>query len=59
MDDHVQTDISALLHRFWPIPRDVDHFAREEALREKARDRRLMAHPDPRDPEHPGDEDEH
>lgn len=58
MDDHVQTDIAALLHRHWPIPRDVDHFAREEALREKARERRLMAHPDSRDPERPEDEDE-
>ena len=56
MDDHVQTDLAALLHRFWPIPRDVDHFEREEALREQARERRLMAHPDPADPDHPDDD---
>ena len=57
MDAHVNPGISATLHRFWPIPRDVDHFEREQALRERARERRLMAHPDPRDPEHP-EEDE-
>lgn len=57
MDEHVNPGISALLHRFWPIPIDVDHFAREEALRERARDRRFMAHPDPADPDHP-EEDE-
>ena len=56
MNDHVNPGISALLHRFWPIPRDVDHFEREEAAREKARERRLMEHPNPADPEHPGDE---
>lgn len=56
MNDHVDPGVAALLHRFWPIPRDVDHFAREEALREKARERRLMAHPDPADPDHPEDD---
>ena len=56
MNDHVNPGISALLHRFWPIPIDVDHFEREQALREKARERRLMAHPDPADPDHPGDD---
>ena len=56
MDEHVNPSISALLHRFWPIPRDVDHFAREEALREKARERRLLCHPDPHDPDHPEDD---
>ena len=56
MDDHVQTDIAALLHRFWPIPRDVDHFAREEAMRERDCERRLMLHPDPHDPDHPEDD---
>ena len=56
MNDHVDPGIAALLHRYWPIPRDVDHFEREEALREKARERRLMAHPDPTDPDHPGDD---
>ena len=58
MDAHVNPGISALLHRFWPIPRDVDHFELEEALRERDYERRLLCHPDPRDPEHPGDEDE-
>ena len=58
MNDHVDPGISALLHRFWPIPRDVDHFAREEAMRERDYERRLMLHPDSRDPEHPGDDDE-
>lgn len=59
MDAHVNPGISALLHRFWPIPRDVDHdhFEREQSLRERARERRLMAHPDPADPDHP-EEDE-
>lgn len=56
MDEHVNPSISALLHRFWPIPIDVDHFEREQALREKARERRLMAHPDPTDPDHPADD---
>lgn len=56
MNDHVDPGIAALLHRYWPIPRDVDHFEREEALREKARERRLMAHPDPTDPDHPDDD---
>lgn len=56
MNDHINHAIAATLHRFWPIPRDVDHFEREEALRERARDRRFMAHPDPRDPEHPEDD---
>lgn len=56
MNDHVDPGISALLHRFWPIPIDVDHFEREQALREKARERRLMAHPDPTDPDHPVDD---
>lgn len=58
MNDHVDPGISALLHRYWPIPRDVDHFAREEAMRERDYERRLMLHPDPRDPEYPGDDDE-
>ena len=56
MNDHINPGISALLHRFWPIPRDVDHFEREEALRERARERRLMLHPDPHDPDHPEDD---
>ena len=56
MNDHVNPGISALLHRFWPIPIDVDHFEREQALRERARDRRFMAHPDPTDPDHPVDD---
>ena len=59
MDEHVNPSISALLHRFWPIPIDVDHFEREQAMRERDYERRLMLHPDPRDPEHPGDDDEH
>lgn len=59
MNEHLHPDMAALLNGFWPIPRDVDHFEREEALREQAREKRLMAHPDPRDPEHPGDDDEH
>lgn len=58
MDAHVNPGISALLHRFRPIPRDVDHFARGESKRERARELQLMAHPDPRDPDYPGDDDE-
>lgn len=58
MNNHVNQLIAECLHGYWPAPIDVDHFAREDALREKARERRLMAHPDPRDPDHPGDEDE-
>ena len=58
MDAHVEPGISVLVHRFWPIPIDVDHFEREQAQRERARERRLMAHPDPRDPDHLGDTDE-
>lgn len=56
MDDHVNPLISACLHRYWPIPIDVDHFAIEDAKREKVRERRLMQHPDPHDPDHPEDE---
>ena len=56
MDEHVQPDIAACLHQYWPIPIDTDHFAAEEAKRERAMERRLMVHPDPRDPDHPGDE---
>ena len=56
MDEHINHAIAATLHRFWPIPIDVDHFKREEALREKARERRLMAHPDPADPDRPVDD---
>lgn len=56
MNDHVDPGISALLHRFWPIPRSVDHFAREEAKRERDYERRLLCHPDPRDPDHPEDD---
>lgn len=48
MNDHIQPHIAAQLHRYWPLPDDV------EAARLRAHDRRLMAHPDPRDPEHPG-----
>ena len=54
MDEHLNPLIAACLRVHFPI--DVDHFAREEALREKARDRRLMAHPDPADPDHPEDD---
>ncbi len=57
MNDHVDPLISACLHRFWPIPIDeVDHFAREEAKRERDRERRLLEHPDSRDPEYPEDD---
>ena len=56
MNDHVDPGISALLHRFWPIPIDVDHFEREQAQADKARERRFMAHPDPADPDHPADD---
>lgn len=41
---------------FWPVPIDEDHFAIEDAKREKARERQMMAHPDSRDPDHPEDE---
>jgi len=56
MNDHVHSAIAACLHRYWPIPIDDDHIAADEAKRERARERRLMAHPDPRDPDHPGDD---
>lgn len=56
MNDHINHAIAATLHRFWPIPIDVDHFAREQAQADKARERRLMAHPDPADPDHPADD---
>lgn len=56
MDDHVDPLIAACLHRYWPIPIEVDHFAREEAKRERDRERRLREHPDPMDPDHPGGE---
>lgn len=58
MDEHLNPLIAACLHRYWPIPIDVDHFAREEAKRERARELQLMAHPDSRDPDYPGDDDE-
>ena len=32
---------------------DVDHLAREQAMRERDYERRRAAHPDPSDPEHP------
>lgn len=35
------------------FPIDEDFFAREEAKREKALERRMREHPDPRDPDHP------
>lgn len=47
MTDHIQPQIAAQLHRYWPLPDDV------EVARQRAHERRLMAHPDPRDPEHP------
>ena len=58
MDEHVQPDIAACLHKYWPIPIDTDHLAREQAMRERDYERQRMAHPDPRDPDHPGDDDE-
>ena len=58
MNDHINHAIAATLHRFWPIPIDVDHFAREEAMRERAREMQILCHPDPRDPDYPGDDDE-
>ena len=57
MDEHLNPLIAACLRVHFPI--DVDHFAREEAMRERDYERRLMLHPDSRDPEHPGDDDEH
>lgn len=56
MNKHVNDDIAACLHGHFNIPRDVDHFAREEAMRERDYERRLLAHPDPRDPDHPEDD---
>lgn len=58
MNSHVDEKIAATLHRFWPIPIDEDFFASEEAKREKALERRMREHPDPRDPDHPGEDDE-
>lgn len=58
MNDHVQPDIADCLRGHFNIPPEFDFFAREEAKREQALERQLMAHPDPRDPDHPGDEDE-
>lgn len=58
MDDHVDPLIAACLHRYWPISIEVDHFAREEAKRERDREKRLLEHPDPMDPDRPGEEDE-
>lgn len=56
MNNHVQDRIADCLRGHFNLPPDFDHFAREDALREKARERRLMEHPDPRDPEHPEDD---
>lgn len=56
MNHHVKDRISDCLRGHFNLPRDVDHFAREQAQADKARERRLMAHPDPADPDHPEDE---
>lgn len=56
MNDHVQPDIAACLLGHFALPRDVDHLEREYAQRARDRERRLMAHPDIRDPEHPEDD---
>lgn len=58
MNNHVQPDIAACLHRYWPIQLEDDLLGEEEAKREKALERRMLAHPDPRDPDHPGEDDE-
>lgn len=55
MNDHVQPDIADCLRGHFNIPPDFDFFAREEAKREKALERRMREHPDPRDPDHPGE----
>lgn len=53
MNDHVQPDIADCLRGHFNIPPDFDFFAREEAKREKALERRMREHPDSRDPDHP------
>jgi hypothetical protein len=45
--------VNALLHRPWQMLEDVDHLAREQAMRERDYARRRAAHPDPSDPDHP------
>lgn len=56
MNDHVQPDIAACLHRCWPIQLEDDLLGKEAAQRAQALERRMLAHPDPRDPDHPGEE---
>ncbi|GKS91185.1 hypothetical protein [Acidovorax sp. SUPP2539] len=47
--------ITTLTHRCWPIDPSllIDNDELDEAQRERAYQRRLAAHPDPRDPDHP------
>lgn len=45
--------VNALLHRPWQMTEEVDHLAREQAMRERDYARRRAAHPDPNDPDHP------
>lgn len=57
MNKHVDERFRSLLHNHFNLPIDeVDHFAREEAKRGRDRERRLMEHPDSRDPEYPEDD---
>jgi len=57
MNDHIHPTlrpaINTLLHRPWPVEREIDPFERQEAMRERDYERRRAAHPDPHDPDHP------
>lgn len=57
MNTHVNPVHGAILHRWWALPADIDHLAREQALSERDHERRMQAHPDPRDPDHPEERD--
>lgn len=56
MNKHVDERFRSLLNGHFNIPPDFDFFAREEAKREKALERRMREHPDSRDPDHPEEE---
>jgi len=56
MNEHVNPTmrpfVNALMHRCRPAE-EIDHLAREQALRERDHEQRRAAHPDPHDPDHP------
>lgn len=52
MNEHVNHHHRAVLGMFFPVE-EIDHLAREQAMRERDYARRRAAHPDPRDPDHP------